>query len=58
MANLLTLEYFHAFSNDFMHVSMEYTAYDIIDMVNKCVAPKCQTGYISSTGKLSSFNPL
>ena len=34
----------------------KYTAYDIIDMVNKCVAPKCQTGYISSTRKLSSFN--
>ena len=25
-------------------------------MVNKCAAPKCQTGYISSTGKLSSFH--
>ena len=24
-------------------------------MVNKCAAPKCQTGYTSSTVKLSSF---
>ena len=34
----------------------KYTAYDIIDMVNKCVAPKYQTGYTSSPGKLSSFH--
>ena len=34
----------------------KYTAYDIIDMVNKCAAPKCQTGYTSSTRKLSSFH--
>ena len=34
----------------------KYTAYDIIDMVKKCAAPKCQTGYTSSTGKLSSFH--
>ena len=33
-----------------------YTAYDVIDMVNKCVASKCQTGYTSSTKKLSSFH--
>ena len=33
-----------------------YTAYDIIDMVNKCAAPKCQTGYTSSTGNLASFH--
>ena len=25
-------------------------------MVNKCAAPKCQTNYTSSTGKLSSFH--
>ena len=34
----------------------KYTAYDIIDMVNECAAPKCQTGYTSSTGKLYSFH--
>ena len=34
----------------------KYTAYDIIEMVNKCAAPKCQTGYTSFTGKLSSFH--
>ena len=34
----------------------KYTAYDIIDLVNKYVAPKCQTCCISSTRKLSSFN--
>ena len=34
----------------------KYTSYDIIDMVNKCAAPKCQTGYTSSTRKLSSFH--
>ena len=33
-----------------------YTAYDIIDMVNKCAAPKCQTGYTSSTGNLAFFH--
>ena len=33
----------------------KYTAYDIIEMVNECAAPKCQTGNTSSTGKLSSF---
>ena len=31
----------------------KYTEYDIIDMVNQCAAPKYQTGYTSSTGKLS-----
>ena len=34
----------------------KYTGYDIIDMINKCAVPKCQTGYTSSTGKLSSFH--
>ena len=34
----------------------KYIAYDIIEMVNECTAPKCQTGYTSSTGKLSSFH--
>ena len=34
----------------------KYTAYDIIDMVNKCAAPKCQRGYTSFTGKLPSFH--
>ena len=34
----------------------KYTAYDIIDMENKCAAPKCQTSYTSSTRKLSSFH--
>ena len=33
----------------------KYTAYDIIDMVNKCTVSKCQTCCTSSTGKLSSF---
>ena len=33
-----------------------YTAYDMIDMVNKCSAPKCQTGYTFSTRKLFSFH--
>ena len=32
----------------------KYTAYGIIDMVNKRAAPKCQTGYTFSTGKMSS----
>ena len=32
----------------------KYTAYGIIDMVNKRAVPKCQTGYTSSTGKMSS----
>ena len=31
----------------------KYAAYDIIDMANKCVVPKYQTSYTSSTGKLS-----
>ena len=33
-----------------------YTAYDMIYMVNKCSAPKCQTGYTFSTRKLPSFH--
>ena len=56
MANLLTVRYFHAFSNEFVCFLWKYTAYDIIDMVNKCAAPKCQTRYTTSTGKLSSFH--
>ena len=36
----------------------KYTGYDVIDMINKCVAPKCQTDYISSIEKLSSFHFL
>ena len=56
MANLLTLGYFRAFSNDFMYFLWKYTAYDLIDMVNKCAAIKCQIGYTSSTGKLSYFH--
>ena len=34
----------------------KYTAYDIVDMVNKCAAPKCQTGYTSPARKLSSIH--
>ena len=34
----------------------KYTAYDIINMVNKCAAPKCQTAHTSSTRKLSSLH--
>ena len=58
VANLLTVGYFQTFSNEFMYVLWKYTAYDIIDMVNKRVAPKCQTGCTSSTRKLSSFHFL
>ena len=51
MANLLT----HAFSNEFMYFFME--VYCIWHYRHgKCVAPKCQTGYTSFTGKLSSFH--
>ena len=32
------------------------TAYDINDMVSKRAAAKCQTGYTSSTWKLSYFH--
>ena len=53
---MLTVGYFHAFSNEFMYFLWKYTAYDITDMVSKCAAPKYQTGYTSSTGKLSSFH--
>ena len=57
MANLLILGYFHAFSNEFMHFFLwKYTSYDIFRMIYKCAAPKWQTGYTSSTGKLSSFH--
>ena len=41
MANLLTVGYFHAFSNEFMYFLWKYTAYDIIDMVDKYNARKC-----------------
>ena len=34
----------------------KYAAYDIIDIVNKCAASKCQTGCTSSTGELASFH--
>ena len=33
-----------------------YATCDIIDMVNKCASPKCQTGHTFSTRKLSSFH--
>ena len=59
MAKLLTLRYFHAFSNEVIYIYIfvwKCTAYDIIDMVNKCAASKYQTGYTFSTGKLSSFH--
>ena len=35
----------------------KYAAYEIIDMVNKFAAPKCQTGYTSST-QFVIFKPL
>ena len=56
MANLLTPGYFQAFSDEFMYFLWKYTAYDIIDMINKCAAPKYQTGYTFSARKLSSFH--
>ena len=55
MANLLTEGYFHAFSNKFLYF-WKYTAYEIIDMANKCAAPKCQIHYTSSKRNLSSFH--
>ena len=56
MVNLLIVGYFHAFCNESMYILRKYTAYNIIDMVNKCAAPKCQTGYTTATGKLSSVH--
>ena len=41
MANLLTVGYFYAFSNEFMYFLCKYTVYDITDMVNKCAACRC-----------------
>ena len=55
MANLLTVGYFHAFSNEFKYFFMEvYCIWYYRD--GKYAAPNCQTGYTSSTGKLSSFH--
>ena len=56
MGKLLTTGYFQAFSNEFMYFLWKYTTYYIIDMVNNCAAPACQTGYTSSREKLSSFH--
>ena len=51
MANFLT----HAFSNEFIYFFMQvYCTWYYRH--GKCVAPKCQTGYTSFTGKLSSFH--
>ena len=56
MVNLLIEGHFHAFSNESLYILRKYTAYNNINMVNKCAAPKCQTGYTTARGKLSSVH--